>query len=215
MLSLQSLCSLSVLRNPLPTFANESLACAIVAEALMLPMPADIDARNKNTIRNLQASFQMLNEMKTIERMRSYAGCGRYDLLDRLIDSITSEQKKIRLAMDLYEADEDELAHYLEKRGRVNYNYIYTNPKLLHRVTRREVFAKIVDAGLDLERDFERLLCFDYAFCRSYYYPYNQWILESLSVGALHGYELMVCYDNYRMAIVQDSRIEVVSELIA
>lgn len=214
MLSLQSLCASVVLHGSLLVVENESLVCAIVADALSLPSPVDIDPRNKNTLRNLRACAEMFSEMTTVHRIQCCATYDRLDLVDRLLDSITSQQKKIKIAIDLHEADEDELAQYVEQYAKVNYNFIYTNPQLLHRITRREVFVKIVSAGLNLERDFKRLLCFDYAFCRSYYYPYNQWILESLPVEVLRGHDLMICYDNYRMAIVQDATIEVVSELV-
>lgn len=214
MLSLQSLCSLVLLRAIPPlTNEEESFACTLAADTLSLPLPTDIDARNENNLRNLRACEEMQREMKTAQVLLHCAYSGRFDLLDRHLDAVKSHHKKIKIAIDLHNEDEEELARYVERRVCVNYNFIYTNPSLLCRITRRETFDKILEAGFDIQRNFEALLCSDPVFCWSRYYPYNEWIIETLPSHILQTLDIMLPYDGYRVAAVRDGVIEVFSEL--
>lgn len=214
MLSLQHLSALSVLRLDHKHVENEAELCQIVASVLTLPLPSEIDARNKNSLNNLYCSEMMLRSIGLLDKIRIYNDCLRFDLLDKLIVSMTPSEA-VALTIDFYEDGSDSLAEYIEEKAKIDYNLLYADHTLLYRIAQKEVFLKLVAKGLDIGKRFHELICFDYDFCRRYYYPYNQWIIDAVSQDALAGQNLMFCYDERNIAVVRDQTVEIVSLVAA
>lgn len=208
MLTLQEICARVVLDTAFVEPQNEETVCMIIANALAFPLPVEMDTRNRNTLRNLQSVEQIVKEATLLDKVCFYNNCGRVDLLDVALDSVSCPDELVALAIDLYEDGLDFLAEYIETSKNIDYNVIYSNHTLLYRIAQKEVFLKLVSKGLELDKRFADLLCFNYSFCRTYYYPYNQWILDTVAREHLQGHQIMVHYDEKRVAIVRNSTIE-------